>query len=77
VGQDFYDIDHCESPPCHVFLRLSGGRRKALLSEDRVRKTLIEGVRDYLIVSHLPVRDCVIVNMWMLDLLKAVTYPPS
>jgi hypothetical protein len=27
-----------------------------------VRKTLIEGVRDYLIVSHLPVRDCVIVN---------------
>ena len=27
-----------------------------------MRKTLIEGVRDYLIVSYLPVRDCVIVN---------------
>jgi hypothetical protein len=27
-----------------------------------VRKTLIEGVRDYLIVSYLPVRDCVIVS---------------
>jgi hypothetical protein len=27
-----------------------------------VRETLIEGVRDYLIVSHLAVRDCVIVS---------------
>jgi len=27
-----------------------------------VRETLIEGVRDYLIVSHLAMRDCVIVS---------------
>ena len=40
-----------------------GDEGKLLLSEDRVRETLIEGVRDYLIVWHLPLRDCVIVNM--------------
>ena len=39
-----------------------GDEGKLLLSEDRVRETLIEGVRDYLIVWHLPLRDCVIVN---------------
>jgi hypothetical protein len=32
---------------------------------------LIEGVRDYLIVSYLPVRDCVIVNTLLGDALEA------
>ena len=62
MGQDLYNVNHLERPPCHVSSVSRGTQERYQLWEDRVGKTLIEGVGNYLIILHPRLGNYVIVN---------------